>query len=163
METMRSIIEKCKKAKEENGYTFDMISEESGVPKSTVLRFFSDKGASCRYDTVYPIVRFLMGFDDEVPEEPKQIEAVMPLPPQDMILWYRDIITKRESEYEKLIAEHKTELSELKAEHRQEISEIKAEHRKMNMRLWITLIIMVLSITSVAIADIMTSGIGWFL
>ena len=63
MENMLAIIDKCKRAKSEKHYSFQYIAEQSGIPKSTVERFFSANGTSCRYDTIYPIVRFLIGFD----------------------------------------------------------------------------------------------------
>ena len=167
---MQAIIDKCKKVKTDKGYSYEYIAQQSGIPKSTVERFFSANGKSCRYDTVCPIVRFLVGFDEPVPESPKEIVKEMPLPLNEMIDLYREAIVKRESENEKLKEEHKAEIAELKAEHKQHIADLKAEYQnnidakhKTNIRLWITLIVILSLVGILIIADLQITGRGWII
>lgn len=160
METMQAIIDNCKKAKLEKGYSYEYIAEQSGIPKSTVERFFGNKGTSCRYDTIYPIVRFLMDFDEPTPT--KNIAAEMPLPVPEMIDWYKEVILKREAIEAKMKEEHKTEIAELKAEHRQNLAELKSEHTKSKRGLTISLIITLLINAVLLVLDTQLSGVGWF-
>lgn len=169
METMEAIIEKCKRIKIEKGYSFEQIADGSGIPKSTVERFFSGNGKSCRYDTIYPIVRFLVDFDDPLPESPKEIVNEMPLPLNDMLTLYREAIIKRESENECLKKEHKDAINELKTEHKEAITELKYEFQKRldqanqtNTRLMIAIVSIISFFGLILILDIFLRGIGWF-
>ena len=92
----------------------------------------------------------------------------MPLPPNEMIDWYKEIVAKRESEAEKMKAEHREEIAELKAEHKQYVAEIKSEHRealaakqKANVMLSIATGIMLLAIAVLVVIDMSVAGMGW--
>lgn len=126
METMQTIIEKCKKAKLEKGYSYEYIADQSGIPKSTVERFFSDNGGSCRYDTVYPIAKFLVDFDESVVKVPQ--EKDMSLPPNEMIELYKDIIAKKEIENGILKEEHKNRVAEIRSDFKIHVDEIRQEY-----------------------------------
>lgn len=168
METMQTIIEKCKKAKLEKGYSYEYIADQSGIPKSTVERFFSDNGGSCRYDTVYPIAKFLVDFDESVVKVPQ--EKDMSLPPNEMIELYKDIIAKKEIENGILKEEHKNRVAEIRSDFKIHVDEIRQEYehrlqvkQKTNIRLYIIIIILSSVIGITLIVDALVRGIGWFL
>lgn len=167
METMQTIIEKCKKAKLEKGYSYEYIADQSGIPK-TVERFFSDNGGSCRYDTVYPIAKFLVDFDESVVKVPQ--EKDMFLPPNEMIELYKDIIAKKEIENGILKEEHKNRIAEIRSDFKIHVDEIRQEYehrlqvkQKTNVRLYIITIILSSAIGIPLIVDALVRGIGWFL
>lgn len=135
METRRRIIEKCKKIKEELGYSYEYIAEQTGIPKSTVVRFFSSPdGTSCLFDTVQQIESFLFGFNEPAPKNDKQLINEVPLSLVEMKESYELIIKARIDDFRKEHQDHLDDnaknaeiVRELKMEYKEEIATLKEE------------------------------------
>lgn len=133
MEDLISIIEKCIKAKNEKGYSYEYLADQTGISKSTIERIFKTKGAGCRYDSVAPIANFLACVDEPTPSSPKALEAQNPLGTNEMIDWYKEIIKERREENERLKAENIELNDRLKAvnkELREEFNGVMAENKR---------------------------------
>lgn len=155
MEDLVSIIEKCIKAKNEKGYSYEYLAEQTGISKSTIERIFKSKGVGCRYDSVAPIANFLACVDEPTPDE-KRLDAVNPLPANEMIQWYKDIIKERREENERL----KAEIRELKEEHKQNVKGL----ARTNKLLTIGLIFLLMIMTGLFVVDFfLLKGSGWFI
>ena len=83
---MNALRERCKEIKKQQGITLAKIIEQTDMPKSTVEAFFGSVDRQFRYETVKPIVKYMMQFD--VPAE----EVDVPIPNPDLIEMYRAII-----------------------------------------------------------------------
>lgn len=64
LEEKRMTIEEMKKRKKELGYTYDQISELSGVPLGTVQKIFAGFTESPRYDTLKALEKGSAGTGD---------------------------------------------------------------------------------------------------
>ncbi len=133
METRRLIIEKCKKIKEELGYSYEYIAEQTGIPKSTVVRFFSSPdGTSCLFDTVQQIESFLFGFNEPAPKNDKQLINEVPLSLVEMKESYELIIKARIDDFRKEHQEHmddNTKNAELIKELKAELTSLRSEYK----------------------------------
>lgn len=154
MEDLTSIIDKCIKAKKEKGYSFEYLADQTGISKSTIERIFKSRGVGCRYDSVAPIANFLACVDEPTPSEGK-LDTVNPLPANEMIEWYKDIIKERREENERL----KAEIKELKDEHKNNLKGL----ARTNKLLTIGLIVLLMIMTGLFVVDIfLVQGSGWF-
>ena len=159
---MRRQIERCKAAREEKKMTLEQVSEESGVPLSTVKRFLSPQGINCRYDTVVPIIHLLLGYDDEEPDTEAMRDSITVR--QSIEEFYKSVIASQKAEIEKLRAEpaalraeFKDEIGKLKDEHREDVREL----RKSNKALLVTVIAILAVVISVLLADVIIADFGW--
>lgn len=64
MSDTNTIVEKLKAIKKEQKLTLEQISERSGVPMGTVSRVFGNVHYDFKYETIKPIAKALIGFDD---------------------------------------------------------------------------------------------------
>lgn len=80
-------VEEMRKKKQENGYTYALISELSGVPVGTVQKIFSGETESPRYST-------LQALEQALTEEPSKM-----LLTDSAAFSYRDIYEKKPGEY----------------------------------------------------------------
>lgn len=156
MEDLISIIEKCIKAKNEKGYSYEYLADQTGISKSTIERIFKTKGAGCRYDSVAPIANFLACVDEPTPSSPKALEAQNPLGTNEMIEWYKEIIKERREENERL----KEEIKELKAENKQNVRNLE----KTNKILIIGVVLLLMILTGLFVVDFfLINNAGWFI
>ena len=56
-------IEEMKEKKREHGYTYNMMSQMSGVPLGTVQKIFTGETKSPRYDTLEALARIFENGD----------------------------------------------------------------------------------------------------
>ena len=156
MEELTSIIEKCIKAKNEKGYSYEYLAEQTGISKSTIERIFKSKGVGCRYDSVAPVANFLACVDEPTPSSPKALEAQNPLGTNEMIEWYNDIIRERREESERL----KAEIKELKEENKKNVKGL----IRTNKLLTIGLVVLLMIMAGLFVADFfITNNAGWFI
>lgn len=156
MEDLISIIEKCIKAKNEKGYSYEYLADQTGISKSTIERIFKTKGAGCRYDSVAPIANFLACVDEPTPASENKLEAQNPLPTNEMIEWYKEIIKERREENERL----KEEIKELKAENKQNVRNLE----KTNKILIVGVVLLLMILTGLFVVDFfLINNAGWFI
>ena len=108
---MNALRERCKEIKKQQGITLAKIIEETNVPKSTVEAFFGSVDRQFRYETVKPIVKYMMQFD--VPAD----EVDVPIPNPDLIEMYRTIIDIKNKSIDYLkeqVAYERTHFEEMK-------------------------------------------------
>lgn len=107
------VVDKCKEKKEKLHYTFEQISELSGIPLSTVYSFFKETSQNPSYITVGAICKVLgisldaiLGIEDEemsadeiarVREESKKNEEALQLTIQE----HAQNIMRQEAEIDK--------------------------------------------------------------
>ena len=60
---MHMTIEEMKEKKREHGYTYNMMSQMSGVPLGTVQKIFTGETKSPRYDTLEALARIFENGD----------------------------------------------------------------------------------------------------
>ena len=85
-QNVNALRERCKEIKKQQGITLAKIIEQTDATKSTVEAFFGSVDRQFRYETVKPIVKYMMQFD--VPAD----EVDVPIPNPDLIEMYRAII-----------------------------------------------------------------------
>ena len=108
---VNALRERCKEIKKQQGITLAKIIEETNVPKSTVEAFFGSVDRQFRYETVKPIVKYMMQFD--VPAD----EVDVPIPNPDLIEMYRTIIDIKNKSIDYLkeqVAYERTHFEEMK-------------------------------------------------
>lgn len=128
---------KCKEIRKEQGVSINKIVDETNVSRSTVEAFFGNNDTrQFRYETIKPIVKYLMQFD--VPAE----KVDVPLPTPDMIEMYRAIVDIKNKEITHLADELKHE-------------------RKWKVIFCATLIAVLICILGAVIADATIRGYGW--
>ena len=138
---MEEIINDLKIAKKKKGLTNKQIAEATGIPEGTVARVFSHKEYAFKYDTIRPIVEYLITddiYDEEVPN---------PLPDESTIELLKHII-----------AEKNDEIESLKVDSRKEIETLKNNTKTLRL----TTLCMAISIILLILVDLGISGIGWF-
>lgn len=160
MDNIQAIIEECKAIKRDLGYTNQFIAERTGIPEGTVARVFGSKAYSFKYETIQPIIAFLVKECD--------VES-LPLQNNDVVALCADIVSSKDSEIATMRTEHRTELGSLKAEHKETVQELKQEYqskieelKKTISRQKLLIIVMVTTILILAIIDFSYTNIGWW-
>lgn len=151
---MQEIINDLKITKKKKGYTNKQIAEATGIPEGTVSRVFSSKDYNFKYDTIKPIVDYLM-MDDFYDEEVKN-----PLPEDDMLELFRHILPEKNHQIEEMYCE----IEQLKEQYRNshDMHKIEVEQLKNNMRMLRFIILsMSISIVLLILVDLGVSGVGW--
>lgn len=103
---LSNIVTRLKEVKDKRpDLTLQKISDNTGVPLSTVTRVFSEgsENTSFRYDSIQPIAKMLLDLDDlgEGSNDEKAYKAI--------IQFYETAITQQKEHYEKKIDELRSE------------------------------------------------------
>lgn len=162
MDGIQEIIEECKEIKRNLGYTNQFIAEQTGVPEGTVSRVFGAKTYNFKYETIQPIMAFLVNErDDEALPKPNS--------DNDIVGLYADIVSSKNDEIAAMKTEHREELGSLKTEHKETVQELKREYQgkiakleRMNHIQRILIIAMVLTILILAFIDFSYTSVGWW-
>lgn len=91
MENIKNIREQCKAIKKEKKFTNQFLHEQTKVSRATIDRFFSNQECGFQYETIQPLVKFLIDFNKPVEE------TNIPIPDTDLMELYKSIIKEKES------------------------------------------------------------------
>ena len=160
MDNMQAIIEECKTIKRDLGYTNQFIAEQTGVPEGTVSRVFGSRTYNFKYETIQPIIAFLVNERDDGPP---------PMPGCDIVGLYADIVSTKDIEIAAMKTEHREELGSLKEEHKENVQELKREYRgkiakleRMNHIQRVLIIAMIAINLILTIIDFLFTSVGWW-
>ena len=113
------LIEWCRMQKDALGMTNDMLAEKAKVPKGTIDRIFSPGFHDCKFTTIHPVIRVLLGFS------PDNIECDISSDDN-----YDEIIKQQSETIEMLEAKNddlKNEIEKVKAENNERINYFKEQ------------------------------------
>lgn len=143
--------------KQQGNFTFEQISNLSGIPEATVKNIFSGKTEDPRYETISKIVRAMGGSldatDAAVKKDDVEANTVIALKEQ-----YEKHIQALDEHYKLRIAEMKEHYEERIKEKNEHIETIKLDKRWFR----IATCILAVSFAALLVADIIAPGIGWF-
>ena len=132
------ILDYLNALKNKGNFTYETISNLSGVPEATVKNIFSGKTEDPRFETVTSIVNALGGSLSDINSKTETGDIEM-----NAIMSIKEV-------YEKRI---------------EEIKEANKEHigifQTTNNRLWITACTLGLVLLAILLADIMLGNVGW--
>lgn len=143
--------------KSQGNFTFEAISNLSGVPEATVKNIFSGKTEDPRFETVSAIVKAMGGSLDAVYSVAKKedVEA-------------NSIITLKES-YEQRLKEtnehYQQRIADMKEHYEERITEINEHIATIQLdKRWfrIATCICAFALVVLFIVEILTPGMGWF-
>jgi predicted transcriptional regulator len=143
--------------KTQGNFTFEMISNLSGVPEATVKNVFSGKTEDPRFETVSAIVKAMGGSLDAIYSVAKKddVEA-------------NSVITLKET-YEERIKEinehHQQRINDMKEHYEARIEEINEHIATIQLdKRWfrIATCICAFALVVLFIVELLTPGLGWF-
>lgn len=120
----QDIIKDLKKIKTEKSLSNQDIADATGVPLGTVARVFGNQPTNFKYETIQPIIVFLVG-SDIYSEQPTKS-----LPDDEMISFYKNVIKELRQSLDSEKTKHNEDVITLKAETKEQIAEMKSEHSK---------------------------------
>lgn len=158
----KDIIIELKEQKIKKGYTNEYIAEQTGVPIGTVCRVFSSSDGTFKYDTLQPLVEFLIGRDLF------SSKTENPMPDKELIEFLKRDILQLKATYEEEKIEHKENVAELKNEIKQQKEEYQLKMKQMElsntkekMFYKIAFFVALGATVGMILLDLSVSGVGW--
>ncbi len=179
--TTHELMEWCKKRKARLNYTNSDLSEKSGIPKGTIDRVFAAEDVDCKYETLRPILKALVGgeYTHNPCPDPNTgitVEQLEALQHENADIRAENIrLTNNEETLNQQITELKDELKSREKVFREDRAEYVTEQdKKINyvkdqcVRLRKTAIIMtgllifvLFGIIAFLICDVINPNVGW--
>lgn len=143
--------------KTQGNFTFETISNLSGVPESTVKNIFSGKTDDPRFETVSKVIKAMGGSLDAVYSATKKedVEANSVIAIKES---YEQRIKDLTDHYEQRLADTKQHYEERLADKRDHIATIQLDKRWFR----IATCICAFALVVLFIVEILTPGMGWF-
>lgn len=143
--------------KTQGNFTFEAISNLSGVPESTVKNIFSGKTDDPRFETVSKVIKAMGGSLDAVYSATKKedVEANSVITLKES---YEQRIKDLTDHYEQRLADTKQHYEERLADKRDHIATIQLDKRWFR----IATCICAFALVVLFIVEILTPGMGWF-
>lgn len=145
---MEEIINELKLAKKKKDLTNKQIAEATNVPEGTVARVFSHKEYNFKYDTIRPIVEYLI--TDDIYDE----ETPNPLPDENTIELLKHIIAEKNDEIE----QYKEQLRAMAEIKDTEVTALKGNTKILRL----IILCLAVSLLMMVVVDLGISGVGWF-
>lgn len=143
--------------KNKGNFTFETISNLSGVPEATVKNIFSGKTEDPRFETVSAIVLSMGGSLDAIYSAAKQedVEANAVIAIKEA---YEDRIAIIKENYENRLAEKDKHYERLLLEAEKHIETIKLDKRWFRIGFVVSIFIFAM----LCIAELLNPNLGWF-
>lgn len=143
--------------KTQGNFTFETISNLSGIPEATVKNIFSGKTEDPRFETVSAIVKAMGGSLDTiysaVKKEDVEANSIISLKES-----YEQRIAELKDYYERRLADTKEHYEERLVDKNEHISTIMLDKRWFR----IATCICAFALVVLFIVEILTPGMGWF-
>ena len=142
--------------KNKGNFTYETISNLSGIPEATVKNIFSGKTEDPRFETVSAIVNAMGGSLDAIYSVAKQedIEANAVIAIKDM---YEERISIIKEQYEQRLSEKDKHYDRLLLEAEKHIETIKLDKRWFRLGFVISVFIFAL----LCVAELLNPNLGW--
>lgn len=143
--------------KSQGNFTFETISNLSGVPESTVKNIFTGKTEDPRFETVSAIVKAMGGSLDAVYSVAKKddVEANSIIALKET---YEQRLKEKDEHYQQRIADMKEHYEERITEINEHIATIQLDKRWFR----IATCICAFALVVLFIVELITPGLGWF-
>lgn len=170
--TAHELLEWCKLRKNRMGLSNADLAEMAGVPVGTLNRLFSSDMIDCKYETVRPIVKALVGDWTKnpcpTPGEAKKDEHL--IAELERLKTENESIkrhfTEAEERHSKIVTQHHEDMAKVRNNTENALKLFNAQMRTKNIAITVLSIVVIVFIAvslGLYVYDVVNPGIGWFI